>query len=223
MEFKKRYPRTPQRGLTPRQAQVLEVLVESQRQRGYAPSMREIGDIINLKSPSSVKHQLEVLEAKGYIRRDRYTPRAIELINPEADVPQRLRKSGDSASSKPRYVPLVGRNAAGQPILAEEAVDGLYPLPREIVGDGEIFMLKVAGDSMIGVGINDADWVVVRRQPSAENGEIVAAQIDDEATVKTLTVTDGRAWLTPANPAYEPLEAIKAHILGRVVAVIRKL
>jgi repressor LexA len=223
MEFKKRYPRTPQRGLTPRQAQVLEVLVESQRQRGYAPSMREIGDIVNLSSPSSVKHQLEVLEAKGYIRRDRHTPRAIELVNPEADMPQRLRDSGSPESAKPRYVPLVGRIAAGQPILAEEAVDGLYPLPREIVGDGEVFMLKVAGDSMTGAGIHDGDYVVVRRQPSAENGEIVAAQIDDEATVKTLTFKDGRAWLTPQNPDYEPLEAIKAHILGRVTAVLRKV
>jgi repressor LexA len=184
--------------------------------------MREIGDAVNLSSPSSVKHQLEVLEAKGYLRRDPRVPRAIEVVNPEADVPQRLRAQEENEPA-PRYVPLVGRIAAGTPILAEQMVDGLYPFPRELVGDGEVFMLRVQGDSMTGAAIEDGDLVVVRRQPTAENGQIVAAQLEDEATVKTLTFSDGRAWLTPENPSYQPIEAHKAHILGRVVAVVRAL
>ncbi|MDR2454162.1 MAG: transcriptional repressor LexA [Bifidobacteriaceae bacterium] len=222
MRVKKIYPRTPERGLTPRQKRIYEVIRQSVRRRGYAPSMREIGDAVGLSSPSSVKHQLEVLEAKGYLRRDAKVPRGVEVVDPEADVPQRLRGPQDEAP-KPRYVPLVGRIAAGTPILAEEMVDGLYPFPRELVGDGEIFMLKVQGDSMTGAAIKDGDLVVVRRQPTAENGQIVAAQLEDEATVKTLTFAGGRAWLSPANPAYQPIEAHKAHILGRVVTVVRTL
>ncbi|MDR2253089.1 MAG: transcriptional repressor LexA [Bifidobacteriaceae bacterium] len=222
MRTTKEFPRTPKRGLTPRQRQIYEVILESVKRRGYAPSMREVGEIVKLSSPSSVKHQLEVLEAKGYIRRDPRVPRAIEVIDPTADVPQRLRASGEEQPA-PRYVPLVGRIAAGTPILAEQMVDGLYPLPREFVGQGEVFMLKVQGDSMTGAGILDGDHVVVRSQPSAENGEIVAAQLDDEATVKTLVFEDGRAWLAPRNPAYERIEAIQAHILGRVVTVIRTI
>jgi repressor LexA len=222
METRKTYPRTPKRGLTPRQRQIYDVIRESVHRRGYAPSMREIGDIVNLTSPSSVKHHLEVLEAKGYLRRDRRVPRAIEIVDRDADVPQLLR-SPDGEEPKPRYVPLVGRIAAGTPILAEQMVDGLYPLPRELVGDGEVFMLRVQGDSMTGAAIENGDLVVVRRQPTAENGEIVAAQLGDEATVKTLTLKDGRAWLTPQNPAYEPIEAHRAHLLGRVVCVLRSL
>jgi repressor LexA len=184
--------------------------------------MREIGDAVQLSSPSSVKHQLEVLEAKGYIRRDPKVPRGLEVVDPDADVPQHLREVGPE-QPRPRYVPLVGRIAAGSPILAEQMVDGLYPFPRELVGDGEVFMLKVQGDSMTGAAIEDGDLVVVRRQPTAEHGQIVAAQIDDEATVKTLTLDGKRVWLTPQNPAYQPIEAHRAHILGRVVCVVRSL
>jgi repressor LexA len=222
MAIKKAYPRTPERGLTPMQRKIYDVILDSMRQRGYAPSMREVGKIVGLTSPSSVKHHFEVLEAKGYLRRDRRVPRAIEVIDRDSDVPQLLR-AAEGEEPKPRFVPLVGRIAAGVPILAEQMVDGLFPLPREIVGDGEVFMLKVQGDSMTGVAIEDGDFVVVRRQPSAENGEIVAAQLEDEATVKTLSTKGGRAWLMPQNPAYQPIEAHKARILGRVVAVIRSL
>jgi repressor LexA len=184
--------------------------------------MREIGAVVQLTSPSSVKHQLEVIEAKGYLRRDRRIPRAMEVVDPNADMPQLLRPQGDS-QPKPRYVPLVGQIAAGSPILAEQNVEGLYPLPRELVGDGEIFMLRVRGDSMIEAAIADGDLVVVRRQPTAENGQIVAAQIGDEATVKTLDTSSNRVWLKPANPAYEPIEGHKARVLGRVTCVIRAL
>ncbi|MDR1512506.1 MAG: transcriptional repressor LexA [Propionibacteriaceae bacterium] len=218
----KKYPKTTQRGLSPRQRAILDVIKESLERRGYAPSMREIGDAVNLTSPSSVKHQLEVIEAKGYLRRDRRLPRAMEVIDPNADVPQLLR-AGGAEESKPRYVPLVGRVAAGYPILAEQNVEALYPLPRELVGDGEVFMLTVHGDSMIDVAIADGDYVVVRRQPTAENGQIVAAQIGDEATIKTLDTSTNRVWLRPANPAYEPIEGHRARILGRVTCVIRSL
>jgi repressor LexA len=218
----KKYRKTTERGMTPRQRQILDVIKDSLDRRGYAPSMREIGSAVNLTSPSSVKHQLEVLEDKGYLRRDRHTPRGMEVVDENADMPQRLRSMAET-EPKPRYVPLVGRIAAGSPILAEQMIDGLYPLPREFVGDGEIFMLKVQGDSMIDAAIADGDLVVVRRQPTAENGEIVAAQMGDEATVKTLDTSGSRVWLRPANPAYEPIEGHRARILGRVTCVIRAL
>jgi repressor LexA len=192
------------------------------KQRGYAPSMREIGDLVNLSSPSSVKHQLEVLEAKGYLRRDPHTPRAIEVINPDADVPQLLRDQ-IAQEPKPRYIPLVGRVAGGVPIMAEEMVEGVFPFPRDFVGTGEVFMLRVKGDSMIGAAINDGDYVIVRRQPDAEEGQIVAVQIEDEATVKTYSLVGKRAYLKAENPAYEPIEAHKVHILGRVICVVRQL
>ncbi|MDR2374539.1 MAG: transcriptional repressor LexA [Bifidobacteriaceae bacterium] len=218
----RKYPKTTQRGLTPRQRAILDVVKESLDRRGYAPSMREIGAAVNLTSPSSVKHQLEVIEAKGYLRRDRRIPRAMEVIDPNADMPQLLRPESQG-EPKPRYVPLVSRIAAGSPILAEQQVEGLYPLPRELVGDGEVFMLRVHGDSMTGAAINDGDLVVVRRQPSAENGQIVAVQIGDEATVKTLDTSSNRVWLRADNPAHEPIEGHKARILGRVTCVIRTL
>ncbi|MDR2379494.1 MAG: transcriptional repressor LexA [Bifidobacteriaceae bacterium] len=222
MDQNKKYPKMTKRGLTPRQRQILNVVKESLERRGYAPSMREIGSAVNLTSPSSVKHQLEVIEAKGYLRRDRRIPRAMEVIDENADMPQLLRPEGE-AGPKPRYVPLIGRIAAGSPILAEQQVEGLYPLPRELVGDGEVFMLEVHGDSMIDAAIADGDLVVVRRQPTAENGQIVAAQIGDEATVKTLDTSGNRVWLRPANPAYQPIEGHKARVLGRVTCVIRRL
>jgi repressor LexA len=214
--------RVTPRGLTPRQRHVLACIRDSLDRRGYPPSMREIGTAVDLKSPSSVKHQLVALEKKGYLRRDPKRPRAMEIVNPDADVPQTLRDL-EETGPKARYVPLVGRIAAGTPILAEQMVEGLYPMPREMVGDGEVFMLEVHGESMIDAGILNGDMVVVRHQPTAENGEIVAAMIGDEATVKTLSVKDGRVWLLPQNPAYTPIEGHKAQILGRVVTVLRSL
>lgn len=222
-------------GLTARQRLVLETVRRSVESRGYPPSMREIGDAVGLTSPSSVKHQLTALERKGYLRRDPNRPRAIELVHPDDSRGVTALSTspalgfGDedtaAADSHPTaaYVPVVGRIAAGGPILAEQAVEDVFPLPRQLVGEGELFLLKVVGDSMVDAAICDGDWVVVRRQPVAENGEIVAAMLDGEATVKTLKRTDGHVWLLPQNPAYSPIDGDLAQVLGRVVSVLRSL
>jgi len=207
-------------GLTPRQRRVLDVIRESVETRGYPPAMREIGERVGLTSSSSVSHQLRVLEAKGYLRRDPNRPRAMEIITP-ADP-----DTGPLAGVEPpeaAMVPLVGRIAAGGPILAEEVVEDVMPLPRQLVGEGTLFMLQVQGESMIDVAICDGDWVTVRQQPTAENGEIVAAMIDGEATVKTYKRRDGHVWLMPQNDAYDPIPGDDAVILGKVVAVLRRV
>ncbi len=221
-------------GLTARQRAVLECIRASVEARGYAPSMREIGDAVGLTSPSSVKHQLAALERKGYVRRDPNRPRAMEIVH--ADDAQTARpgpgagtqeavRSDDLVTERPlpSYVPLVGRIAAGGPILADQVVEDVFPLPRQLVGDGDLFLLKVVGDSMIEAAICDGDWVVVRQQQVAENGEIVAAMIDGEATVKTLRRTGREVWLLPQNAAYAPIDGTDAQILGRVVSVLRSL
>ena len=211
-------------GLTERQRRVLETIRDAVERRGYPPSLREIGEAVGLTSPSSVAHQLSSLERKGLLRRDPNRPRAIEVIMPgelggrEVDDERRV-----DARPVPSYVPVVGRIAAGGPILAEQAVEDVFPLPRQLVGDGELFLLKVVGDSMIDAAICDGDWVAVRRQPVAENGEVVAAMIDGEATVKTFKRRDGDIWLLPHNQAYEPIPGNSATILGRVVAVMRRV
>jgi repressor LexA len=222
----------PERGLTVRQRRVLDTIRESVESRGYPPSMREIGEAVGLTSPSSVKHQLVALERKGYLRRDPNRPRAIEVVHPDDSRTARplapsaaaVTPAGDDERlPSPSYVPVVGRIAAGGPILAEQVVEDVFPLPRQLVGDGELFLLKVQGDSMIDAAICDGDWVVVRRQPVAENGEIVAAMIDGEATVKTLKRADGHVWLLPHNAAYQPIPGDDAVVLGRVVSVLRSL
>lgn len=205
------------RGLTRRQRLVLKCIQDSVATRGYPPSMREIGHRVGLTSASSVAYQLSVLERKGVIRRDPNLPRAIE-ITPSLDPTL----SGD-LQPQPTYAPVVGRIAAGTPILAEESVEDVFPLPPQVVGVGSFFMLTVVGDSMIEAAICDGDWVVVRQQPTAENGEIVAAMVDGEATVKALRRKDGHVWLLPRNSAYEDIPADDASILGKVVAVLRSL
>jgi len=219
-------------GLTGRQRLVLECIRSSVSERGYPPSMREIGATVGLQSPSSVKYQLEALEKKGFLRRDPMRPRAIEVVMPDDSAavapysehgPAAVEEFESDARPSPSYVPVVGRIAAGGPILAEQVVDDVFPLPRQLVGDGDLFLLRVQGDSMIDVAICDGDWVVVRQQPNAENGEIVAAMIDGEATVKTLKRVDGRQWLLPQNASYEPIPGDEAQILGRVVSVLRSL
>jgi repressor LexA len=210
-------------GLTPRQRLVLETIRRCVAERGYPPSMREIGEAVGLTSPSSVKHQLTMLERKGYVRRDPNRPRAIEVVGTDVTGAGLAEPVEGAGMPTPAFVPVVGRIAAGGPILAEQAVEEVFPLPRRLVGDGELFLLRVAGDSMIDVAICDGDWVVVRRQPVAENGEVVAAMIDGEATVKTLRRRDGEVWLMPANPAYSPIPGGEAQILGRVVSVLRSL
>ncbi len=215
-------------GLTQRQRRVLEVIRDSIDRRGYPPSVREIGEAVGLSSASSVAHQLSVLQKKGWLRRDPNRPRALDVR-----LPGEIAAAGatappppvadDTMSPAPTYVPLVGRIAAGGPVLAEQAVEDVFPLPRELVGEGTLFMLKVTGDSMVEAAICDGDWVVVRQQPTAENGEIVAAMIDGEATVKTYKRKDGHVWLMPHNPAYEPIPGDDATVLGRVVTVLRRV
>lgn len=215
-------------GLTQRQRRVLEVIRDSIDRRGYPPSVREIGEAVGLSSASSVAHQLSVLQKKGWLRRDPNRPRALDVrlpgdaSRPSAPLGEPLTATGEPAAA-PTYVPLVGRIAAGGPVLAEQAVEDVFPLPRELVGEGTLFMLKVVGDSMIEAAICDGDWVVVRQQPTAENGEIVAAMIDGEATVKTYKRRDGHVWLLPHNPAFEPIPGDDATVLGRVVSVLRRV
>ena len=205
-------------GLTLRQRKVLDVIRDWLDRFGYPPSVREIGEAVGLTSTSSVAYQLRALERKGYLRRDPNRPRAVGVLPTEIDA------GLDPASRPtPAYVPMVGRIAAGGPILAEESIEDVFPLPREIVGEGELFLLKVVGDSMVDAAITDGDWVVIRRQPTADNGEVVAAMIEGEATVKTFKRRDGHVWLLPRNPAYEPILGDEASILGKVVAVLRRL
>ena len=206
-------------GLTPRQQRVLTVIRESLQARGYPPSMREIGEKVGLTSSSSVAHQLRTLEEKGYIRRDPNRPRALTVAAPEE-----VDETGVNDNHPlPTYVPVVGRIAAGGPILAEERVESVFPLPKELVGDGTLFLLEVSGDSMIDAAICSGDYVVVRQQPTAENGEIVAAMIEGEATVKTLQRRNGETWLLPHNDAYEPIDGTNATILGKVTTVLRRV
>ena len=203
---------------------------DSVERRGYPPSMREIGEAVGLTSSSSVSHQLASLERKGFLRRDPNRPRAIEVRHPEAGaggrVVRRWRPYDETGSGDARpaaaYVP-GGRIAAGGPILAEQAVEDVFPLPRQVVGEGTLFLLQVQGDSMVDAAICDGDWVVVRQQPVADNGDIVAAMIDGEATVKTFKRRDGHVWLMPHNPAYEPIPGDDATVLGRVTAVLRRV
>lgn len=225
-------------GLTARQRIILSVIREAVQERGFPPSMREIGDAVGLQSTSSVAHQLAVLEQKGFIRRDPNKPRALDVRTPEEAETSVARPASsaldpslhplqddalNAAAPAPVLVPVLGRIAAGGPILAEQLVEEVFPLPRNLVGEGTLYMLRVQGDSMVDAAIADGDWVVVRQQQDAENGDIVAAMIDGEATVKTFRRRDGHAWLLPQNSAYSPIPADDASILGRVVAVLRKV
>ena len=231
-------PKKTAKGLTPRQKKILETIQRSVNDNGYPPSMREIGDTVGLASLSSVTHQLSQLEKLGYLRRDPKRPRAMEVLMPltldggspkQAAEPAALLPAGTgSVTAIPTamdtaMVPLVGRIAAGGPILADQVVEDVLALPRQLVGQGELFMLKVAGDSMVDAAICDGDWVVVRRQADAANGDIVAALLDDEATVKTFRQRDGHTWLLPQNTQYEPILGDHATIMGKVVSVLRSL
>ncbi|KJF22335.1 transcriptional repressor LexA [Rhodococcus sp. ACPA4] len=225
---------TSAEALTQRQRRVLEVIRDSVSERGYPPSIREIGDAVGLTSTSSVAHQLRTLERKGFIRRDPNRPRAVDvrgLDEVAADTAiasvtrhaSEIRSAAGDPLPEPAFVPVLGRIAAGGPILAEEAVEDVFPLPRELVGQGSLFMLKVVGESMVEAAICDGDWVVVRQQNVAENGDIVAAMIDGEATVKTFKRVKKDVWLMPHNPLFEPISGNNAVILGKVVTVMRKI
>ncbi|MDR1387771.1 MAG: transcriptional repressor LexA [Propionibacteriaceae bacterium] len=216
--------------LTNRQRRVLDFIQDAVDQRGYPPTVREICQEVGLASPSSVAHQLKNLEALGFLRRDPNRPRALEVrwSRSKSPAPSRaepVRPQFESADPmlRPVAIPLVGRIAAGQPILAQQEVEDVFALPQQLVGKGDFFMLQVKGDSMVEAAICDGDYVVVRSQPTAENGQIVAALLDDEATVKTLRRTPEQVWLLPHNPLYSPIDGNHATILGLVVAVLRRL
>jgi len=208
--------------LSDKQLAILDVIQRSVSARGYPPSMREIGDAVGLSSLSSVTHQLGQLELSGYLRRDPNRPRAMEVL---IDLPGSTEEPSENAPSvgDAVMVPLVGRIAAGIPITAEQQIDEVFPLPRQLTGKGELFMLKVVGESMIDAAICDGDWVVVRQQKTAENGDIVAAMLDNEATVKVFRQRDGHTWLLPRNSNFEPILGDHAEVLGKVVTVLRSL
>jgi repressor LexA len=218
--------------LTARQRRILRFIHDWVQERGYSPSMREIGQAVGLTSTSSVEHQLSALESKGHLRREAGCPRTVEVRLPGVPpVPAKGAEDAQTAGPAPRRtvareatrVPMVGRIAAGSPVPAEESAGEAFPLPKELVGEGDLFMLKVTGDSMIGAAITDGDWVVIRQQSDAESGEIVAAMIDGEATVKTLKRSGDHVWLMPHNSAYPPILGDTATILGRVVSVLRRV
>jgi repressor LexA len=220
--------------LTPRQQRIIQVIETSQRDHGYAPSMREIGDAAGLASTSSVSHQLSVLEKKGFLVRGAKRPRSV-VVRPVSAPARRpvgcgkppAHREPPAGAGPAAYVPVVGRIAAGGPILAEQLIEeDAFPLPKELVGDGNLIALRVAGDSMIGAAIADGDWVVVRRESDVENGDIVAATIDGievEGTVKTFKRANGHIWLLPHNPVYTPIPGDDAVIVGKVVAVLRRV
>jgi repressor LexA len=208
--------------LTWRQRKVLKFIRASVRERGYPPSMREIGEAVGLISTSSVSYQLRVLQSKGYLRRDVGRPRTVGARLP-GEAAAAAFPGLDIPPQEAAYVPLVGRIAGDGPVPAGQQVDDIFPLPRQLVGEGTLFLLKVAGDSMINAAIADGDWVVVRQQQDAESGEIVAAMLDGEVTVKTYHRSGEHVLLMPRNPRHPPVLGDQARILGPVVAVLRRV
>ena len=205
--------------LTPRQRQVLEFIDSEVRHRGYPPSVREIGEAVGLSSSSTVHAHLETLQKLGFLRRDPTKPRAIEVRYDPA--------TGSQAERRPvRHVPLIGDVAAGTGVLSEERVEEVLPLPQDFTGDGNLFMLRVRGDSMVGAGILDGDFVVVRQESEVRNGDIIVAGIPgEEATVKTYRKEGAEIILTPHNPRLEPMRfpASDVVVFGKVVTVLRRL
>jgi repressor LexA len=216
--------------LTPRRRKVLEAIEDSVRRNGYAPSMREIGEAAGLASTSAVFYQISMLEKQGYVSREARRPRTAVVRTPADSAVQQAGQAGKRTQRESvAKVPLVGRIAAGGPILADELIEDIIPLPRQLVGEGNFIMLKVVGDSMIDAAITDGDLVVVRQESDIENGDIVAALIesensaDREATIKTFRKRDGHVWLIPHNPAYTPILGDNATIIGKVVTVLRRV
>jgi repressor LexA len=207
----------PDHVLTWRQRKILHAIRDSVQKRGYPPSMREIAQAVGLISTSSVSYQLSILERKGYLHRDLRRPRTVEVHLPA------IRQESRGTEEIPVYVPLVGRIDAGGPLLAAQQIEEVFPLPRKLVGEGPVFMLRVAGDSMINAAIADGDWVVIHPQETADSGDIIAAMIDGEATVKTLKRSGGHVWLMPQNRDFLPILGDDAAIIGKVVAVIRQV
>jgi repressor LexA len=234
----------PEGALSKRQDEMLQYIRDVVGRRGYPPSIREIGEALGLQSTSTVAHHLKVLQRKGYLHRDPGRPRTMEVLPDPATVGlgpvlhapgerdeekrEPLPPVFDFPSQDAAYVPWVGQIAAGGPIIAKQQIEDTFPLPKQLVGEGQHFLLQVRGDSMINAAITDGDWVVVRSQENAENGDIVAAMFEGhgeegEATVKTFKRGDGHVWLMPHNPVYEPILGDEAKILGRVVSVLRRI
>jgi len=205
--------------LTPRQREILNVISTSMQERGYPPSVREIGEAVGLNSPSTVHNHLNTLQKMGFLRRDPTKPRALEVrFDTNSEVAMERRPS--------RHVPLIGEVAAGTGLLAQQNVEDLIPLPTDFTGEGELFMLRVRGDSMIDAGILDGDFVVARQQQTADNGDIVVAGIPgDEATVKTFKKSGNKITLVPANPTMDPIvfTSDEVNVFGKVVTVMRRL
>ena len=205
--------------LTPRQREILNVISTSMQERGYPPSVREIGEAVGLNSPSTVHNHLNTLQKMGFLRRDPTKPRALEVrFDTNSEVAMERRPS--------RHVPLIGDVAAGTGLLAQQNVEDLIPLPTDFTGEGELFMLRVRGDSMIDAGILDGDFVVARQQQTADNGDIVVAGIPgDEATVKTFKKSGNKITLVPANPTMDPMvfTSDEVSVFGKVVTVMRRL
>ncbi len=199
--------------LTGRQKQILEFIKRQSRERGYPPSVREIGESVGLSSSSTVHGHLTRLEEKGYIHRDPSKPRAIEVLDDDGRAIQRHRLVS---------VPLIGRVTAGEPILAVQNIEDYIPLPRDLAGGEGTFLLSVRGDSMIGAGIHDGDLVIVRPQPSADNGDIVVAMLEEEATVKRYFREKGAVRLQPENPTMEPIVSKNVSVLGKVIGLFRR-
>lgn len=210
------------RKITKRQQQIYDFILSYQQEKGYPPSVREMASAVGLSSPSTVHAHLNALEEHGLIKRDSTKPRALELFKQDGS-PAILAKVEENPSRGTVTLPLIGRVAAGIPILAEQNVEDTFTLPSEIAAESSSFILEVHGDSMINAGIFNGDFIVVREQPNAMNGEIVVAMIDNEATVKTFYKERGRVRLQPENDAMEPIYASNPTILGKVVALMRRL
>lgn len=201
--------------LSPRQREILKVIVKETKNKGYPPTVREIGKIVGLKSSASVHNHLNQLEEKGYIKKDPAKPRAIEIIN------EALKVNKDLVN-----VPIIGQVTAGKPILAVENIEDTFPLPYEFTGTDEVFMLNIKGDSMINVGILDKDWIVVKKQNTAEEGDIIVAIIENEVTVKRFYRGHNYIRLQPENDFYNPIivrSDRELKILGKVIGLVRKL
>lgn len=214
------------RKITKRQQQIYDFIRSYQTEKGYPPSVREMAAAVGLSSPSTVHAHLSALEAHGLIKRDKTKPRALEVFEQEGNPDNNLDISQESPVAEMRGVvslPLVGRVAAGMPILAEQNIEDTFTIPTEIASDSSSFILEVHGNSMINVGIYNGDYIIVREQPSAMNGDIVVAMIDGSATVKTFYKERGRVRLQPENDAMEPIFADNPTILGKVVALMRRL
>ena len=209
--------------LTPRQEQILAVVEESIKETGYPPSVREIGARVGLASPSTVKYHLDSLEKMGALAREAGRPRALRTQGRPEDARHAVEVPVSLAEGEAVSIPLVGQIAAGVPITAEQNVEDVFSLPTRLTGRGQLFVLEVHGDSMVDAAICDGDYVVVRAQNVAENGEVVAAMIDGEATVKVWSRGPDGAWLLPRNPQFDPIPGDQAQILGRVVTVVRAL